>query len=167
MSTASNVINVGIGELVIAKPPTILQAVALGSCVGVAIIDPFTKVGGLAHVMLPHSENYSEKFTKPGKFADTAIKKLVEGVLQNGGSQSTIEAKIAGGAKMFKFQGTNSQVGDIGARNVEQVIHELNQSNVKITGQATGGEHGRTMILDLESGTVRITSLAKKEDYLI
>ena len=61
---SGGIIIVGIGELFATTSPTKLQALGLGSCVGVALYDPVTKVGGLAHVMMPESNGSSNELRK-------------------------------------------------------------------------------------------------------
>ena len=50
----SNIV-VGISDLNIGKGSDVLVTYALGSCIGICIVDPVTKVGGLSHIMLPSS----------------------------------------------------------------------------------------------------------------
>ena len=50
-----NVIKVGMADLKVCSAPDTLTTLGLGSCVGIALVDPVTKVGGLAHIMLPDS----------------------------------------------------------------------------------------------------------------
>ena len=73
----SGIIKVGMADLSIAKEPDILTTLGLGSCVGIALYDPSTKVGGLAHIMLPDSTQIKNNENK-AKFADTAIKMLLQ-----------------------------------------------------------------------------------------
>ena len=49
------VIKVGMADLNICKEPDILTTIGLGSCIGIALYDPTTKISGLAHIMLPDS----------------------------------------------------------------------------------------------------------------
>ena len=86
-----------------AKSPATLITLGLGSCVGVVLYDSLTKVGGLAHVMLPDSNLSSKKEYNPGKFADTAIDALIQDMLGLGVDRSNIISKIAGGAQMFQI----------------------------------------------------------------
>ena len=51
----AEIIRVGMADLKVCKSPDGLTTLGLGSCVGVAIRDPKTKIGGLVHVMLPDS----------------------------------------------------------------------------------------------------------------
>ena len=49
------VIKVGMADLNICKAPDVLTTIGLGSCIGIALYDPVTKISGLAHIMLPDS----------------------------------------------------------------------------------------------------------------
>ena len=49
----SEVVNVGVAELKTGSNSCVLASFGLGSCVAVAMFDPFKKIAGLAHVMLP------------------------------------------------------------------------------------------------------------------
>ncbi len=112
----SEIIKVGMADLKICKSPDGVTTLGLGSCVGVAIRDPITKIGGLAHVMLPDSSvirNNSNIY----KFADTGITELVRLMEEAGAKRSRMVAKIAGGAQMFAFQNNNDMVR-VGERNV-------------------------------------------------
>ena len=49
---------VGVGDMkVSAKQEETLVTYGLGSCIGVTIWDPVSRVGGLLHFMLPESQN--------------------------------------------------------------------------------------------------------------
>ena len=70
------VIKVGMADLKTGKAPDILTTLGLGSCIGIALWDPTTKIGGLAHVMLPDSTKIRNN-SNIAKFADTGIAELV------------------------------------------------------------------------------------------
>ena len=144
--------NVGIGEYRVARPPAVLVSLGLGSCVGVALYDPERKVGGLAHIMLP-SSNGAGGITNPGKYADEAIRRMLEEMLRLGASRSRIVAKIAGGATMFK----NCQ-NSIGERNVESVREVLRREGIRIVAEDTGKNYGRSIEFDVETGLLQVRS---------
>lgn len=140
--------NIGIAEIKIAKCPDKLRTV-LGSCVGVAIFDRVSKVGGLAHVMLPDSSiGKGDK----GKFADTAVDALIEDVASAGGDPRRLTAKISGGASMF---GKTVDKG-IGERNIQAVKERLKKHMIRLAAEDVGGTKGRRMILDPASGEVTV-----------
>ena len=99
----SEMIKVGMADLKLCKAPDAITTLGLGSCVGIAIRDPITKIGGLAHIMLPDSGNIENHNSIP-KFSDTGTRELVRIIVAAGGNRSRLVAKIAGGAQMFAFQ---------------------------------------------------------------
>ena len=82
------------------KCPDALTTLGLGSCVGVALYDPVTKIGGLLHCMLPDSTQFRNN-SNIAKFADTGIDELIRQMKALGAVDTRIVAKIAGGAQMF------------------------------------------------------------------
>lgn len=145
-------IKVGISDYKVAKSPYKLITLGLGSCVGIAIYDKVDKVGGLSHIMLPDSTLFRRE-VKVEKFADLAIPKMVEEITKGSRNKNLI-AKIAGGASMFSF--TDETNGNIGYRNVVAVEEKLKELGIPILGKHTGGNIGRTMIVDLQDFTVNI-----------
>jgi len=108
----ANIIQVGMADLKMARAPDKLMTAGLGSCIGICIIDRQIKLACLAHIMLPSSEQAKNADNK-AKFADSALELLLEQMLKGGASQSRLQAKIAGGAQMFKFSG-DSHIMKIG-----------------------------------------------------
>ena len=141
-----------------AKSPATLITLGLGSCVGVVLYDSLTRVGGLAHVMLPDSNLSSKKDYNPGKFADTAIDALIQDMLGLGVDRSNIISKIAGGAQMFQIKSENS-IMQIGKRNVEAVKAKLSQLRIKILAEDVEGNYGRTIEFFCETGELTIKTI--------
>ena len=77
------IIKVGMADLKVCLCPDALTTLGLGSCIGIAIRDPVSKVGGLAHIMLPDSMAIRNN-TSIFKFADTGIEELVRQMLSDG-----------------------------------------------------------------------------------
>ena len=50
-----NIIKVGMADLNVCKAPDGLTTLGLGSCIGLTLYDPVTKIGGMVHYMLPDS----------------------------------------------------------------------------------------------------------------
>jgi len=157
----SEIIKVGMADLKICKSPNGLTTLGLGSCVGVALRDPVTKIGGLAHVMLPDSKAIKNNSNIP-KFADTGVEELVRQMVAAGAGRTKLVAKIAGGAQMFSFQ-NNSEMMRVGDRNVEAVKKKLQELRIPILAQDTGLNHGRTVIFYPETGDFVIRSVGKGE----
>lgn len=155
------IIKVGMADLNTCKSPDGITTLGLGSCVGIAIRDPVTKIGGLAHVMLPDSKQISNNVNKP-KFADTGIELLVDEIVKLGANRSRLEAKIAGGAQMFGFQRKSNMV-QIGERNVEATKIKLRELNIPILAEDTGDSYGRTVIYYPENGDFIIRAVGRNE----
>ena len=155
----SQVIKVGMADLNICKSPDMITTLGLGSCVGITLYDPVTKIGGLAHVMLPDSTSIRNN-ANIAKFADTGIDELIRRVVEAGASKSRLVAKIAGGAKMFEVSGT-SDMGRIGDRNAEAARKKLAEHGIRILVDETGLNFGRTIELYCETGEFHIKAVGK------
>lgn len=145
---------VGIGDMKVSKSPDILTTIGLGSCIGIAIYDPITRIGGLSHIMLPDSSQVPD-VKESHKFADLSIPILVDKLQTLGVKRANMRAKIAGGASMFKFS-DKTMMMNIGERNSEAVLCKLRELKIPVISIEVGGEKGRTMVLDLDSGVVRL-----------
>lgn len=160
----SEIIKVGMADLKICKSPNGVTTLGLGSCVGIAIRDPNTKIGGLAHVMLPDSKSIRNNSNIP-KFADTGIEELVRQIVSAGASRNRLVAKIAGGAQMFSFQNKEDMVR-IGDRNVEAAKKKLKEMKIPLLASDTGKNFGRTVIFYPETGDFVIRSVGKGEHVI-
>lgn len=159
-----NLIKVGMADLNVCVSPDSITTLGLGSCVGIAIRDPVTKIGGLAHIMLPDSSSIRNNTNIP-KFADTGIEELVRRVVAKGASRTRLVAKIAGGAQMFAFQSKNDMTR-VGERNVEASKQKLAQLKIPILAEDTGKNYGRTVIFYPETGDYVIRAVGKPESVI-
>lgn len=155
----SEVIKVGMADLKICRAPDALITLGLGSCVGIALRDPVTKVGGLAHIMLPDSSIMKNGTVLVPKFADTGIKELILQMIKAGAKQDRIVAKIAGGAKMFEVKNDIMAVGD---KNVAAVKTTLAYYKIPILAEDTGLNFGRTVTFYPETGDYVIKAVGKE-----
>lgn len=153
----SDEIRVGIADLNVTSSPDKLITVGLGSCIGITIYDKLKKNGGLLHIMLPDSTQFSN-ITNPLKFADLGVPILLKQIIDMGSLKRDLVAKIAGGASMFNFS-DKSMIMDIGNRNAIAVKKVLEELKIPLLGEDTGGNKGRTVILDTENGTVQIRTV--------
>lgn len=154
----SQEINVGISDMKLANSPIGLISYALGSCVGICIIDKTTQIAGMAHIMLPYNNN-NEK-ANLFKYADTGISEMVRQMEKLGCLRSRMIAKIAGGAKMFDIKG-NTAIGSIGERNIAATKETLQSLKIKLYAEDVGLNYGRTIIFDSNTGNLTIKSFGK------
>lgn len=154
-------IKVGMADLKTCRYPDGLTTLGLGSCVGIALYDPVTKIGGLAHVMLPDSTQIRNN-QNIAKFADTGIKELIRQMVEMGAVKTRLVAKIAGGAQMFAFKNNSADtILRVGERNVESVKRTLAQEGIRIVAQDTGENYGRTVELNTQDGGFVIKAVGR------
>jgi len=142
-----------------AQDKTVLQTF-VGSCVAICIYDPVAKIAGMAHVMLPKN-NTSDPIPKPeGKFADVAIKVLLDKLTVGGAKQNRLKAKMAGGASVFQNEGKQNTF-NIGLRNVDTIKTILAEKKIPILAEDVGAHSGRWVIFDVNSDVMTIKDRTK------
>jgi chemotaxis protein CheD len=154
------VIRVGISDMNVAVQRGVIRTAGLGSCVGITLYDARTAVGGMAHVMLPTSDISRTAQIELAKYADTAIPELIKRMVSKGASISRIVAKMAGGSQMFSHM-THQDAMRIGPRNVEMCKTMLQRNRIPLLAEDTGGNHGRTIELDVSTGTLYVKCVHK------
>lgn len=155
-----NIIKVGMADLNVCTPPDGITTLGLGSCVGIVLYDPLSKVCGLAHIMLPDSTKIKNNENK-AKFADTGIELLISKMKNMGANKNRLVSKIAGGAQMFEFS-SSSDMLRIGTRNIEATKAKLKELNIKILAQDVGANYGRTITFNPTTGELHIKAIGKE-----
>lgn len=131
----------------------------LGSCVGIAVFDPVSRVGGLAHVLLPCSAlGHGDR----GKFADTAVDWLLDEAISAGCEKQRLVAKIGGGASMFGNHVDNG----IGEKNIRAVKERLSRHSIRLVAESVGGTRGRKMLLDPATGRVEVQIIGSEPEII-
>ncbi len=149
-------------DLKVCRAPDVLTTIGLGSCIGIALYDPVTKISGLAHIMLPDSTQIRNN-ANIAKFADTGIQKLYDDMIKEGANKSRIVAKIAGGAKMFELSNSSAQSINIGEKNAIASREKLKALGIRLVAEDTGLNFGRTVELYSETGDYLIKAVGKPE----
>jgi len=78
-------------------------------------------------------------------------------MLAEGANKHNIVAKIAGGAQMFSF--SNNSILNIGERNVLATRKKLKDLGIRIVSEDTGGNYGRTILLNSEDGSLTVKTI--------
>ena len=154
-------LKVGMADLKVVKYPDALTTLGLGSCIGICLYDPVTKVAGLAHIMLPSSKAI-RKNSNEAKFADTGTVKLIKEMKKLGANPKRMICKIAGGAQMFAFSSSNDTM-KIGERNAQAVIDIMKSLKIPVKANETGGNYGRTIEFFSEDGRLLIKTIGHGE----
>jgi chemotaxis protein CheD len=139
-----------------------LVTVGLGSCVAIVIYDTLSKVGGLAHVLLPEAANGAPVANR-ARFASTAVPLLLEEMRERGATGPFV-AKLAGGARLFGP--ALSAASSVGERNIGASRAALAKARVPVIAEDVGGESGRTVSFDVASGALKVRSVRGGERVL-
>ncbi len=153
-------VTVGVGDYKVVRAPKHIKTL-LGSCIGIALYDQTTKVGGLLHIMLP--KRNGDTTQKASKYADTGIPAMINHMISaTSVSMSSLTAKIFGGAKMFS---AGNPLFDIGKRNEDEVRRILREKGISILACRTGGTKGYQITFDTDTGKImcRVFGEAPKE----
>ena len=152
---------VRVADYAVAAAGTTLATIGLGSCVAIILHDASARVGALAHVLLPE-QSLSRDTTNPAKFPQTVVPLLLEELRQLGsrGGPAALTARIAGGASMFSQLLPAGGI-NMGERNVEATRRVLEAAKIRIVGQDTGGDYGRSVFYNVGEGSVLVRSLRR------
>ena len=145
---------VGVGDMKVSDNPDItLVTHSLGSCIGLVVYDPFARVGGMLHYMLPESTlDPDAAEDRPFMFADTGIPLLFRACYKLGAEKRRMVTKVAGAARIMDASG----VFDIGRRNYVALRKIFWRNNVIIDAEDVGGMSNRTIRLNIATGAVSI-----------
>lgn len=153
-------IEIPMGGLDFTTPDKTLLQTFVGSCVAICLYDPSTKIAAMAHVMLPKN-NTSDPNPKPeAKFADVAIKIMLNKLQENNAKLNRLKAKMAGGANIFQNEG-RPNVFNIGTRNADAIKSLLEEKKIPIIAQDTGSTSGRWIVFDMNSLEMKIKDRTK------
>jgi chemotaxis protein CheD len=83
---------------------------------------------------------------------------MMEEFAKQGCGALQIRAKLFGGGHMFSAIPHDSPF-NIGVKNVEQAKEIMAQKGLRLTGEDTGGNYGRTIEFDLAVGKVTIKTI--------
>ena len=120
------------------------------------------KLGALVHVLLPDSGGNAAG--NIFKFADTGIRETLRKMEVFGGVRSRYQCTIAGGAKMFEM---SAGIGNIGERNVQMVLKVLAEEHIRVKAKDVGANYARTMLLNVETGGVKVRTSNRQEIILL
>lgn len=156
---------VGIADMAVSNNANAMLATySLGSCVGIAIYDPVSRVGGLLHTMLPDSTIDAEKAArKPAMFVDTGIPALFRAAYELRAEKHRVHIYVVGGAQIMD----NSGFFNIGKRNYEAVTAIFSRHGLRSVAEEVGGLVNRTMYLNLATGQLSLKISGQQEEVVL
>jgi chemotaxis protein CheD len=144
------------------SPGDVIVTHALGSCLGISAHDPVAQVGGLLHVMMPMSNiNPDKARLNPYMFVDTGVPKFFQELYDAGAKKGRLCVKVAGGANVHA-NGTDTFA--IGKRNFIVLKKMFWKNGVMLDAEDVGGQHARTMYVEIGSGRVWLSTRGQTKD---
>jgi len=156
-------VRVKVADYAVRRGGDIIATIGLGSCVAIALYDPETQTGGLAHILLPNM-SMSRETSNPAKFPETIVP-IMLAEMRKLGASARITAKIAGGASMFG-QLVNGTGINVGERNIVATREALAAAKIPLVAEDTGLDYGRSVYFHLSDGRVEVRSLKKGDRVL-
>ena len=155
--------NVLLGNFMVTKNPKDVIGTLLGSCVSACIRCTQTGIGGLNHFLLPCVRDNTQALSNEQamRYGDYAMEILINTILRYGGNRHTLEAKLFGGANMYKTQSQKS----VGTSNIKFVRDFIQTENIKLVAEDFGGNYGRKIYFHPFSGRVKLQKLNKNNEH--
>lgn len=149
---------INLGEIhVSSNPETALSCLGLGSCIALCMYDPLVRVGGMAHIVLPCSRDGASGGMTNTKYADVAIPSLLQQMRDCGAVKAHLVVKIVGGAQMLSFGASRSF--NTGEKNLVATKEVLAGEALEIAASDVGGNRGRTVKMEVETGRVIVKTV--------
>lgn len=154
-------ISIGLGEYRVGRPEAIEWVMhGLGSCIGLIIVDRYTRISAAAHVVLP--QVLPRGGQQHAKYGETVVPFLIEEMQGLGARRSGMFAQMVGGSAMFRLTG----VDDIGQRNAQAVRQGLTKEKILLIAEDIGGQSGRTLRWQPLLGCARVTRVGMDDQVL-
>ena len=138
----------------------VLITYSLGSCIGVVIYDPKSRIGGMLHYMLPESSLDKDKAEKnPYMFADTGIPSLFKSAYALGAQKNRLKVVVVGGAQILDQKG----FFNIGKRNHMALRKLFFKNGVIVDHEDVGGNVNRTIRIEIGTGDIYMKTSGQTE----
>ena len=151
------------GEFFVSGAPMVVYTV-LGSCISACIRDPFAGVGGMNHFMLPEPNEHRSGDAWGGestRYGSFAMEQLINGILKRGGMKHRLEVKLFGAGRIYEGN------IDVGARNIEWVLHYLKDEGFAVAKSDLGGVFPRKVYYYTDSGRVLLKKIDRVKNTTI
>jgi len=129
----------------------------LGSCVSVCLWDSRLKQGGINHYMMPF---WNGSGLASPKFGNIAIEKLVSSMIYLGSQRNDLVAKVFGGAAVLN---SGECIFNIGERNIDIQERILKEEGIEVVAKSLGGDKGRKLIFNTNTGVVKMKFVQKTQ----
>lgn len=131
----------------------------LGSCVTLTAWHPTLLVGGMTHIMIPARQTatgYAE-LTLNAKYAEDALEMLVAEMGKQDPQLQHFQLKLFGGGDMFSRVNpahSSASQASIGSKNIAMTKRWLQDRQLKLHAEHSGGSGHRSVVFDIWNGYV-------------
>ena len=146
--------HVAAGQVKAGSAQNLIYQAYLGTCLGVALYDRTTRIGGLIHILLPEPPGFAGPDFQE-KYASTGIPLLINQLTALGANKEHLKASIAGGALVGPVSRQDMNL-DIGGRSLDIAQAILKAHRIDIVKSETGGFFTCTLELDMTTGNTVI-----------
>lgn len=136
------------GEHSVSNDQDMTFSVTLGSCVAACLHDPFLKIGGANHILLP-GEAGQAGYGEGKRYGAFLMESLLNDLFKMGAVRERLQLKLFGGAQMF------GSVNNPGSRNVEFALSYAANEGLNVVSSSLRGNCGRRIEYWPASGRVR------------
>ena len=149
-----NIQHVHAGQVVLGGAGDELRAV-LGSCVALTLWHPVRRIGAMCHVLLPRrgtGRSRSEPRESDARFAEDALRLMVDRLRDAGVEPGACVCKLFGGASVFDSEAMNT-----GRDNVRAIKALLGRAGVELVSEHVEGTGHRVIRFVVETGDVWVS----------
>lgn len=158
---SAHVIKLFSGDWYVSTREDEMLSTILGSCISACIRDPYSRVGGMNHFLLPGDETMDAAASDAARYGVFAMETLINGIMKAGGQKSRLEIKVFGGGNV-----TNN-TAQIGSKNAQFILRFLEKEGYQIASRDLEGTFPRSLHFYPLSGKVMMRKLHRKEDFVI
>jgi chemotaxis protein CheD len=144
------IFDVNTGQVTVKNGKVLLRAMAIGSCIAVAVYDALTKNAGLAHIMLPGGAPKGSR--ECTKYASDGIEELLDQMTKSGSNPNALTVCLVGAGNVLRKSDDT-----ICQNNIQSVTAILAAKNIQVQAAVLGGYDRKSIILDAENGTISCT----------
>lgn len=131
-------------------------ATILGSCIAACLFDPFVKVGGMNHFLLP-GDTAARRSHEAEHYGAHLMEVLVNDLMHLGARRDRLQAKLFGGGRILRG------LSDIGRENAEFAEHFLVRDGIALVGTDVGGDRARRLQFWPCTGRARVMYVARDQ----
>lgn len=149
----SLVLTVAPGDFAVTGDRDLALMTLLGSCIAACICDPYAKVGGLNHFLLPDDyKGGGERVSTSLRYGVHAMEMLINELLKSGAERGRLEAKLFGGANVIAL----TRGEGIGDRNAKFAADFLRKERIPVLAADVGGTRARRVFFKPSANKVLV-----------